>query len=295
MSRRRGGLAALFLACSWWGTGTPARAGPPAGADDAASPANLWAEVSEPAGGPPRSIGGYSKGCLAGGERLPARGDGFRVAEPDRARTTAHPSMIAFLRDLGREVARRKLGVLPIGDLSQPRGGPAPNGHASHQTGLDADIWYADGRGDGRPKKVAMVDVAHNRPTAAFGKRVERIVAIAAGDPRVDRVFVNPVLKRELCARAGADRSWLRKVRPWWLHHEHFHVRLACPADSPDCQPQSPIAAGDGCSEIDWWLKPKAESERSEKRKKYRAKLGAVDGLPAACSAVLASPSTTAP
>jgi hypothetical protein len=30
---------------------------------------------------------------------------------------------------------------LYIGDISQPRGGPMTSGHASHQIGLDADIW----------------------------------------------------------------------------------------------------------------------------------------------------------
>jgi penicillin-insensitive murein endopeptidase len=297
MSRRRGGLAALLVAMV--GLGTPERgvAGPPptAGEEATAAPAagpppNPWAGVTDPSPGPARSIGGYSRGCLAGGERLPRRGDGFRVAEPDRARTTAHPAMIQFLRDLGAEVKRRRLGELPIGDLSQPRGGPAPSGHASHQTGLDADIWYADGRGKDRPRKVAMVDLTRNRVTAAFGARVERIVAAASRDPRVDRIFVNPVIKRELCARAGKDREWLHKVRPWWSHHEHFHVRLTCPADSPTCEAQSPIAAGDGCAEVEWWLQPKAEAERSEKRKKYRARQGVVAGLPGPCTEVLTAP-----
>ncbi len=31
-------------------------------------------------------------------------------------------------------------GIL-VGDISQPRGGPMLTGHASHQIGLDADIW----------------------------------------------------------------------------------------------------------------------------------------------------------
>jgi len=264
----------------------------PASDDGAGVPAvgpNPWAAVTDPSPGPPRSIGGYSAGCLAGGEQLPAVGPGFRVAEPERARFTAHPAMIGFLRDLGARVVRARLGELPVGDLSQPRGGPAPSGHASHQTGLDADIWYVDGRGRDRPRKVAMVDLERNRVTAAYGRRVQRILKLAASDPRVDRIFVNPVIKRELCTRGGKDRAWLHKLRPWWLHHEHFHVRLSCPAASPECQPQSAIAAGDGCAEVDWWLRPKAEAERSEKRKRYRSKQGVVPGLPASCRALVPS------
>ncbi len=250
---------------------------------EAAGPPNPWAQARRPSDGPPRSIGGYSGGCLHGGERLPARGKGFVVAEPERRRFTGHPALIAFVRDFGAAVHRRGLGVLPIGDLSQPRGGPAPSGHASHQTGLDADIWYVDGR-KGQPlAKVPMVDLDTNQPSDAFDRRIERVLALAASDPRVDRVFVNPVLKRELCS-SGKRPDWLRKVRPWWLHHEHFHVRLACPADSPECEPQKVIADGDGCDEVEWWLKPKSEEERKEKRKKYRSRVGAVPVLPAGCA-----------
>jgi len=236
----------------------------------ASAPANPWAQVRAPSTGAPRSVGGYSAGCLSGAARLPARGRGFMVAEPERRRVFGHPALVAFIRALGAKVDASGLGVLPIGDMSQPRGGPAPSGHASHQTGLDADIWYVDGQraGKGRLEKVAMVDLEANQPTAAFGPRIARVLTMAAADPRVDRIFVNPVIKRELCAGVGQDRAWLHKLRPWWLHHEHFHVRLVCPADSPECAPQGAIPAGDGCGEVDWWLKPKAEAERSEKRKR---------------------------
>lgn len=260
----------------------------PTRAAEAAGPPNPWARARRPSDGPAHSIGGYSGGCLRGGERLPARGTGFVVAEPARRRFFGHPALIAFIRDFGAAVARRDLGLLPIGDLSQPRGGPAPSGHASHQTGLDADIWYVDGRT--RPlAKVPMVDLETGQPSEAFDRRIERVLALAAGDPRVDRVFVNPIIKRELCT-SEKRQAWLRKVRPWWLHHEHFHVRLACPADSTACEPQKPIADGDGCDEIEWWLKPKAEEERSEKRKKYRSRLGAVPVLPAGCTDLVGPP-----
>jgi penicillin-insensitive murein DD-endopeptidase len=267
---------------------TPARTRPTT-EEDAAAAANPWARARKPAGGPARSIGGTSAGCLRGGERLPARGKGFRVAEPERRRFFGHPALIAFIRSFGAQVDRRRLGVLPIGDLSQPRGGPAPSGHASHQTGLDADIWYSDGRGRA-VKKVPMVDLDTNQPSASFDGRIAEILALAARDPRVDRIFVNPVIKREICTstsgRKESERAWLRKLRPWWLHHEHFHVRLTCPDDSPDCEPQKPIAAGDGCAEVEWWLQPRpeAEAERKEKRKKYRSKLGSVPVLPEGCS-----------
>ena len=49
-------------------------------------------------------------------------------------------------------------------------------------------------------------------------------------DARVNRIFVTPPVKLQMCADAGRDRAWLRKIRPWWNHHDHFHVRLNCPA-----------------------------------------------------------------
>jgi penicillin-insensitive murein endopeptidase len=82
-----------------------------------------------------------------------------------------------------------------------------------------------------------------------------RVLEAAARDPRVDRIFVNAHIKQELCRSVRGDRSWLRKIRPWHRHDDHFHMRLACPADSPDCIPQKPLAPGDGCdASLDWWL-----------------------------------------
>src|SRR5690606_30245668 len=124
--------------------------------------------------------------------------------------------------DVGKALHRRTKGFLPLGDLSQPRGGPAPDGHASHQTGLDADVWYAVKKGK-RPRPVAMVDRAAKVTTRAFGQHQAVMLELAATDDRVDRLFVNPVIKRALCEAPGGPRPWLHKVRPWWGHDEHFH------------------------------------------------------------------------
>jgi penicillin-insensitive murein endopeptidase len=69
----------------------------------------------------------------------------------------------------------------------------------------------------------------------------------AAEDPQVNRVFVNTAIKKALCRDAGHDRAWLGKVQPWLGHDWHFHVRLNCPADSPECESQPP-RPGDGCT-----------------------------------------------
>ena len=52
-----------------------------------------------------------------------------------------------------------------------------------------------------------------------------RMIKRAASYPEVERIFVNAGVKKELCDSAGKDRAWLRKVRPWYLHDDHLHVR----------------------------------------------------------------------
>ena len=81
------------------------------------------------------------------------------------------------------------------------------------------------------------------------------VIRRAALDPEVARIFVHPGIKQAMCERAGNDRGWLRKVRPWWGHDAHFHVRLRCPPDQSACRDQEPPLAGDGCGEdLAWWL-----------------------------------------
>lgn len=222
-----------------------------------------WAIVQAPTRGPARAIGGYSAGCIAGAVALPMTGAGFRVAKPERKRVFGHPLLIALIRDLGRQLKAAHLGALAVGDLSQPRGGPAPTGHASHQTGLDADVFF------GAPARLA------------------KLLELVATDARVDRVFVNPAIKRDLCANATGSREWLRKIRPWWGHDDHFHMRLACPPDSPDCVGQTPVPAGDGCAALDWWFSPAAAADRDQAHNQYGARVGAAPALPARCSEIV--------
>jgi penicillin-insensitive murein endopeptidase len=100
---------------------------------------------------------------------------------------------------------------------------------------------------------------------AADGKAVDeawtpqhrRLLEAFAREPQVARIFVNPAIKRELCHEAGPDRGWLTKIRPWWGHNYHFHIRLFCPPGQPGCRDQAPPPPGDGCGkELDWWFTP---------------------------------------
>jgi penicillin-insensitive murein endopeptidase len=214
---------------------------------------------------------------------LAVSGRGYFLSHPERHRNYGHPSLVAFLRELAVAAAKAKLDTIAVGDLGQVRGGPAASGHASHQTGLDVDIAYLT-----HPVGTPAVSLVEDKKaTAGFSARVVRLLQIVAADPRVERIFVNPALKKVLCERTK-DKVWLHKIRPWYAHADHFHVRLYCPPDSPLCESQQALADGDGCAELDWWLSEKAQADRDKSHKDYGSRVGAVPVLPPACDAVSA-------
>lgn len=190
----------------------------------------------------------------------------YQILHPSRLRNYGHPSLLAFVRTLAGEAEQRHWGELMIGDLSLPSGGPVPSNHGSHQSGLDVDVFF------GSPQAPLTPEQLENPPVEEVvlpgGAAVDpqrwnpvdtALVEAAARQPEVARIFVHPAIKRALCQSAQGDRGWLRKVRPWWGHTEHFHVRVACPADSPECRDQPAPPAGDGCgAELDWWFTPEA-------------------------------------
>jgi penicillin-insensitive murein endopeptidase len=52
---------------------------------------NGWSDVAYPLPGPPRVIGSYTSGCIAGAVTLPLLGDGYQVMRPSRNRYYGHP------------------------------------------------------------------------------------------------------------------------------------------------------------------------------------------------------------
>lgn len=259
--------------------------------------ASPWGAVKTPAEGPPRAIGDYSAGCLSGAEALPMTGEGYQVMHPSRLRYFGHPLLVDVIEGMGQAVAQDEQGVMLIGDMSQPRGGRASGGHASHQSGLDVDIWFW------HPKKAEQ----HELSTAereqikarsvlngkrgiirpAWKARVRTMLKAAAEDARVERMFVHPIIKRDLCQSEAGDRGWLRKVRPWYGHDDHVHVRLFCPEGSPECESQAPIPKGDGCDKLDWWFDAQAQADRKKARSRYRKKVVTGSPWPEACNALL--------
>jgi penicillin-insensitive murein DD-endopeptidase len=259
-----------------------------------------WNAQHVPAPGPAQAIGAYSGGCLQGAATLPASGTGYELLHLNRNRRYGHPELVAFIRRLGAAARAKQLGLVAVGDLSQPRGGPTPNGHRSHQTGLDVDVGYAAPAGL-RAKNVsaaererlqppAAVDLRTHAATPVWTPKTVMLLATAAADPVVDRIFVNPAIKRMLCQGPSRTAPWASRIRPWWGHHDHFHVRLKCPEGSPACVGQG-APSDDGCGpSLDWWFSPDAQATR-DKRKQ-----GADAGpkVPEECAALLERPADVA-
>ena len=228
----------------------------------------LFGLAESAAPGPPRSIGSYTKGCVAGAVQLPADGPNWQVMRPSRNRAWGNPVLIRFIESLAAAMPQSNgwPGLL-IGDLAQPRGGPMLTGHGSHQIGLDGDIWLTP-MPDRRLTREERDNMSATNIVAADGLDIDpqvwspayrKLYETVAKRPEVARIFVNPAIKRALCREAGADRAWLSRVRPWWGHNYHFHVRLSCPAGEPACEGQPAPAAEDGCGrELDWWFTPEA-------------------------------------
>ncbi len=222
------------------------------------------ASANEPAPGPLHIIGGPNVGgCIAGAVSLPPDGPGFQTIHLNRSAFWGAPQTIADLQMFGREAAAAGLPTLLMEDISRARGGPMPGGHVSHQIGLDADVGLdmrprpplrAQQRDSVELRSLVRPDGRDVDP-AAWSPRVAELLHMAAGLPDVDRILVNPAIKRQLCREAGGERSWLHLIRPWYGHAAHMHIRFRCPPNQSDCLAGAPPPAGDGCdATLQWWF-----------------------------------------
>ena len=256
----------------------------------------LFARKSTPFPGPPRSIGGYFDGCLAGGVPLPITGPTWQVMRPSRNRNWGNPQLVRFIERFAENAKKIGWNGLLVGDMSQPRGGPMLSNHKSHQVGLDVDIWF-----------TPMPDHVQSRAEREFGSATDvvapdmldvdlevwthkhtELIRTAAQDPAVTRILVNAAIKKALCREAGADRTWLFKVRPWYGHAEHFHIQIACPAGSVECKPQPPSLPSDGCGhELDFWFKDSTLHPATPPKPKPALTLA---GLPPECKQIVKAP-----
>jgi penicillin-insensitive murein endopeptidase len=280
----------------------------PAAAQEKAN--RLFGAVRTPSPHDPHAIGSYAKGCAAGLVQLPETGPTWQAMRLSRNRNWGHPVAIEFIRDLSREATRHGWAGLYIGDISQPRGGPMTSGHNSHQIGLDIDIWMLPPRrldlSRSERERISSISVRTEDQRSLNGnwtRAHHEILKAAAMDPRVDRVFVTPPAKIEMCRTATRrDREWLQKIRPIYGHDTHFHVRLKCPPGNRLCETQTPTVhelskGGDGCDDtLMWWvtefLKPRdpdAPPPDPEPPRRGPRDYTLAD-LPSQCRSVLGSP-----
>jgi penicillin-insensitive murein endopeptidase len=246
----------------------------------------------------PRVVGFYAHGCIAGAEGLPINGEAWQVMRLSRNRYFAHPDMIALVKRVAMKAKKEAgwPGIL-VGDMSQPRGGPMLTGHASHQVGLDADIWLTPAPGrqlslNEREEMSATMMVRQDRldiDPRVFTPGHLVVIRAAAQEPTVQRIFVNAAIKKALCREAKGDRAWLSKIRPWWGHDYHFHIRMRCPAGAGECEGQPSQSEDEGCKPADlaYWfsdavLHPKPPPEPPKPKPPMT-----LAQMPAACKAVL--------
>ncbi|MCV2356627.1 penicillin-insensitive murein endopeptidase [Paucibacter sp. B2R-40] len=227
----------------------------------------LFGQATKAAALAPQAIGFYSRGCLAGAQALPLDGPHWQAMRPSRQRMWGHPELIRFLERFAPVAAQASAwpGIL-VGDMAQARGGPMLTGHASHQLGLDADIWLkpmpVERLSQAQREQVSSISVVRadrlDVDPATWTAGHQAVLRAAAMDPQVQRVFANAAIKRELC-RSAKGASWLRKIRPEQGHDYHFHVRLFCPEGETQCKAQDPTPEGDGCdASLDWWFSEEA-------------------------------------
>ena len=249
----------------------------------------LFGAVKTPAKMASRPIGFYTKGCLAGAVQLPKTGSAWQAMRLGRNRRWGHPATIELIKRLAIEAkAQDGWNGLLVGDISQPRGGPMLTGHASHQIGLDADIWLTP-----MPNKVLsykerasisaklmVLDRKRINPKR-WTNAHNRLLRRAASYREVQRIFAHPPIKRALCnwSRGQSDRRWLAKIRAYYGHNYHFHIRLRCPKGLKGCRDQGDPRPkdGTGCGkELDYWF---SDAPWKKPVPKYKKAIF-VDGIP---------------
>jgi penicillin-insensitive murein endopeptidase len=173
-------------------------------------------------------------------------------------------------------------------------------GHASHQVGLDADIWLTPmpnrmlSRNE-REEMSAVMMVRSDRldidPTVWKPSHLP-VIRAATLEPAVERIFVNAAIKKALCREAKGDRSWLSKVRPMYGHDYHFHIRIKCPAGNTECTPQPEPADSEGCAPEDfaYWFSDSVLHPKPPLVPPPKPQPVTLADLPPACRQVLQAP-----
>lgn len=255
----------------------------------------MVAPRANPTEGKSEAIGFYSRGCLKGGKTFKGNERGLIVSQTRRGRFWAHSDLIDILTELGEFSHRVLKKAVVVGDLSLSRGGPTVGGHNSHQNGLDVDLWFhlfkqdKVGSSFGFWQTEAMKSALKDN---SFGKDQEMILSFLSQDKRVQRIFVHPKIKKILCENPSAtfNEDQLAKIRPWYGHDDHLHLRLFCPEGNKNCEPQKDVPKGSDCDQLDWWFSDEAKAaeegfDYSYQNQRYKY-METLNQLPAVCQSI---------
>jgi penicillin-insensitive murein DD-endopeptidase len=123
--------------------------------------------------------------------------------------------------------------------------------------------------------------------TPAHARLLER----AANYSEVERILVHPGIKKKLCDTVTGDRSWLRKIRPFWGHDYHFHVRIGCQPGSNGCKAQDAPPNDDGCGKsLAWWFTEEPWRPNKNPDAPKARDIMTMASLPKQCRVVLDAP-----
>jgi murein endopeptidase len=167
------------------------------------------------------AVGTHSAGRLEQGVRLPPEGRAFFTWDPVLRRSPNRvwrrwgtDRLVRLVLRVARDFhdAHPRAPRMAVGDLSRPQGGDfGPRfgyiGHASHQNGLDVDIYYP--RADGRELAPRWASEIYR------GLSQELVNRFLAAGAQV--IFVGP--NTGLTGPPG-------RVQPLVQHDNHLHVRL---------------------------------------------------------------------
>jgi len=167
------------------------------------------------------AVGSPSAGRLVRGVRLPASGTHFFTWDPVKRRSPNRAwrrwgtdRLVRLVLRIAREyrAAHPRAPRMAVGDLSRPRGGDfgirfGYIGHASHQNGLDVDVYYP--RADRRERAP--------RVAAEIDRRLSQVLVDRFLEAGATTIFVGP--NTGLTGPPGV-------VVPLVNHDNHLHVRI---------------------------------------------------------------------
>ncbi len=255
---------------------------------------NSWARIEKPLPGVSQSIGRPNGGCLIGAQELDLSGNTWELMRPQKRRNFAHPELIEILKQLGAHIQSKsvtKTEKLLIGDLSQAAGGPLPFGDSSHQTGLDAEIWWMrlshfpyvlDKENREKLEAKSILHADGLSLNSYWDVLTQEMLLWLASRGEVQAVYVNAAIKKKLCLEMSFHPGH-NKIFADFGHEKSFRLRLLCPENSKYCTNLWEDASANSCNDddLEQWFRP--EILALNKKKSLDGKQKVFSSLPKAC------------